>query len=76
MPHTRKEGRYADRRDDYRNGFVDAIAYLRKEYPPTEQQIADAVIELHRFRRTAAVLARDSASHESSHCSRIDAPRN
>ena len=75
MLHTSKEGRYTDRRDDYRNGFVDAIVHLRHQYPPTDEQIESAVVELHRFRRTASACTPDAAVYETSYCSHIDALR-
>ena len=73
MATTNQETRYADRRDDYRNGFVDAVAYLRGQFPPTELQIAAALNELQGFRHRTALLGRQLASTENSHCSPIDA---
>jgi hypothetical protein len=73
MSQTNEESRYADRRDDYRNGFVDAIAYLRGEFPPTEQQIESALHELQGFRQSTAVITPRHGPGEKSQCSRIDA---
>jgi hypothetical protein len=73
MPPISEEGRYADRRDDYRNGFVDAVAHMRGEFPPTEQQIFSALEELQNFRRNSAALLHATGSHRASQGSRIDA---
>ena len=73
MTTSSQECRYADRRDDYRNGFVDAVAYLRGEYPPNSRQIESALEELHSFRVQAAAVARDTTPGRRVYCSPIDA---
>ena len=44
------DDRYVDPRDDYRNGFVDAVTYLRGQMTPSHEQISDAVTVLTDFR--------------------------
>lgn len=41
-----------DSRDDFRNGFVAAVIYMRGQGHPTEEQTLAAIAVLHEYRLT------------------------